>query len=145
MNISSEDLLNKILDASVGQVVTVLGEVLNCNIKLQVVEQNTVAANQFVRKVSIAAGGLPVVKANVKFDSTVLPEFIMADLLKKKQGVGDILNANKINATRKIISLNRNQDENKVTREYEIIHNGIIWFTIIEEIRLVNLGSNNNS
>jgi hypothetical protein len=48
---SSEDLLDKILDASVGQVVTILGEVLNCNIQLEVVEQNTIETNQFVRKV----------------------------------------------------------------------------------------------
>ncbi len=145
MNKFSEDLLDKILDAPVGKVITVLRDNLDDNIKLEVIEQNAVTSNQFVRKVSITAQGFPVIKANVKFDSTGLPELILADLLKKKQGVGDILNANKINATRKIISLNRNQDENKVTREYEIIHNGIIWFTIIEEIRLVNLGSNNNS
>jgi len=141
----SEDLLNKILDAPVGKVITVLEEVLKCNIKLEVIEQNAVSPNQFVRKVSITAQELPVIKANVKFDSTILPEFIMADLLKKKQGVGDILNANNINATRNIISLNRNQDENKVSREYEIIHNEIVWFTILEEIRLDNLGSHNNS
>lgn len=145
MNMSSEDLLDKILDASVGQVVTILGEVLNCNIQLEVVEQNTIETNQFVRKVSITAGGLPVVKANVKFDSTVLPEFIMADLLKKKRGVGTILNVHNINATRNIISLNRNTDEHKASREYEIIHNGITWFTILEEIILDNLGSYNNS
>ena len=145
MNKFSEDLLDKILDAPVGKVITVLRDNLDDSIKLEVIEQNAVTPNQFVRKVSITVQGFPVIKANVEFDSTVLPELILADLLKKKQGVGDILNANKINATRKIISLNRNQDENKVTREYEIIHNGIIWFTIIEEIRLVNLGSNNNS
>jgi len=141
----SEDLLNRILDASVGNVVTVLGEIFDCNIKLEVIEQNSVAPNQFVRKVSITAQGLPVIKANVKFDSTVLPEFIMADLLKKKHGIGEILNANGINATRNVIALNRNPDENKVSREYEIIHNGIVWFTILEEIRLVNLSSDNNS
>ena len=145
MNISSEELVNRILDAPVGQVVTVLGETLNCNIKLEVVEQNTVAPNQFVRKVSIIADGFPVIKANVEFDSTVLPEFIMADLLRKKRGIGTILNMNDINATRNIISLNRNPNENKVSREYEIIHNGIIWFTIVEEIRLGNLGSYKNS
>lgn len=144
MKRSSENLLNKILDAPVGQVVTVLGEILNCNIKLEVVEQNTIAPNKFVRKVSITAHGLPVIKANVEFDSTVLPEFIMADLLKKKRGVGTILNVNNINAVRNTISLNRNQDENKVTREYEIIYNEIVWFTILEEIRLGNLGSHNN-
>jgi len=145
MNISSEDLLNKILDAPVGQVVTVLGETLNCNIKLKVIEQNSIAPNQFVRKVSITAQELPVIKANVKFDSTVLPEFIMADLLKKKRGIGTILNVNGINATRNIIALNRDPDENKVSREYEIIHNGRVWFTIMEEIRLGNLGSDKNS
>ncbi len=145
MNKFSEDLLNKILDAPVGKVITVLRDILDDDIKLDVIEQNAITANQFVRKVSITAQGFPVIKANVKFDSMILPELIMAELLKKKRGVGDILNANKINATRNIISLNHNHDENKVTREYEIIHNGIIWFTIIEEIRLVSLDSNNNS
>ena len=145
MNVFSEDLLNKVLDAPVGHVVTVLREILDCNINLEVIEQSTIAPNQFVRKVSITAQGLPVIKANVKFDSTVLPEFIMSELLKKKHGVGDILNANNIDATRNILSLNRNSDKNKVSREYEIIHNGIVWFTIIEEIRLDNLGSDNNS
>jgi len=145
MNISSEELVNRILDAPVGQVVTVLGETLNCNIKLEVVEQNTVAPNQFVRKVSIIADGFPVIKASVKFDSTILPEFVMADLLKKKRGIGTILNVNNIHATRNIIALNRNPDANKVSREYEIIHNGIVWFTIMEEIRLSNLGSDKNS
>ncbi|MFB5607216.1 MAG: hypothetical protein ACE5RG_03845 [Candidatus Nitrosomaritimum yanchengensis] len=145
MNKFSENLLNKILDAPVGNVITILREILDNNIKLEVIEQNAITPNQFVRKVSITADGFPVIKANVEFDSTVLPELIMAEILKKKQGIGDILNANKINATRNIISLNRNHDESKVTREYEIIHNGIIWFNIIEEIRLDNLSSNNNS
>jgi len=144
MNTSPEELINRILDAPVGQVVTVLGETLDCNIKLRVIEQNTVAPNQFVRKVSIIADEFPVIKANVKFDSTVLPEFIMADLLKKKRGIGTILNVNGINATRNIISLNRSLDESKVSREYEIIHNGIVWFTIKEEIRLGNLSSDKN-
>ena len=97
-----------------------------------------------MRKVSITAQGFPVIKANVKFDSTVLPEFIMAEILKKKRGIGIFLMQIMINATRNIISLNRNSDESKVSREYEIIHNGIVWFTIIEEIRLGNLDSNKN-
>ena len=145
MNKFSEELLNKILDAPVGNVITILRDILDNNIKLEVIEQNAITPNQFVRKVSITVDGFPAIKANVEFDSTVLPESIMVEILKKKQGIGDILNANKINATRNIISLNRNQDENKVTREYEIIHNGVIWFKIIEEIRLDNLSSNNNS
>ena len=139
----TEYLLNKILDAPVGQVVAVLEEFLNSDIKLEVIEQNAVSSDQFVRKVSITAQGFPVINANVKFDSTVLPEFIMTDLLRKKRGIGAILNVNNIKATRKIIILN--QDENNASREYQIIYNGIIWFTIIEEIRLSNLSSDNYS
>ena len=138
-----EDLLNKILDAPVGQVITVLGEALNCNIKLQVVEQNKNSSGQFVRNISILAQEFPVIKANAKFDSAVLPEVIITDLLKKKQGIGTILNMNNIKATRKMLSLT--QDENSASREYQIIHNEVVWFTIIEEIKLGSLGSYNNS
>ena len=137
-----KNLLNKILDAPVGQVETILGEALNCNIKLQVIEQNKNSSGQFVRKISIIAQEFPVVKANVKFDSTVLPELIIKDLLKKKHGIGTILNMNNIKATRKMLSLNQN--ENSTLREYQIIHNEVVWFTIIEEINLGILGSNNN-
>ena len=138
-----EDLLNKILDAPVGQVVTVLGEALNCNIKLQVIEQNKNSSGQFVRNISISAQEFPVIKANAKFDSAVLPEVIVTDLLKKKHGIGTILNMNNIKATRKMLSLT--QDENSASREYQIIHNEVVWFTIIEEIKLGSLGSYNNS
>jgi chorismate-pyruvate lyase len=138
-----EDLLNKILDAPVGQVVAVLEEFLNGDIKLEVIEQNAVSSDQFVRKVSITAQGFPVINANVKFDSTVLPEFIMTDLLRKKLGIGEILNVNNIKTTRKMLSLN--QDEDTASREYQIIHNEVVWFTIIEEIKLGSLGSYNNS
>ena len=138
-----EDLLNKILDAPVGQVVTILGQVLNCNIKLQVIEQNKNSSGQFVRNISISAQEFPVIKANVKFDSAVLPELIITDLLKKKHGIGTILNMNNIKATRKMLSLN--QDENSASREYQIIHNEVVWFTIIEKIKLGSLGSYNNS
>jgi chorismate-pyruvate lyase len=137
-----KNLLNKILDAPVGQVEIILGEALNCNIKLQVIEQNKKNSGQFVRNISIMVGEFPVIKANVKFDSTVLPELIVTELLKKKLGIGTILNMNSIKATRKMLSLNQN--ENSALREYEIIHNQIVWFTIIEEIKLGSLGSNNN-
>ena len=138
-----EDLLNKILDAPVGQVVDVLEEFLNCDIKLEVIEQNKNSSSQFVRKVSITAQGFPVINANVKFDSTVLPEFIVTDLLRKKLGIGAILNVNNIKATRKIITIN--QDEDTASREYQIICNEVIWFTIIEEIKGGNLSSDNYS
>ena len=137
-----KNLLNKILDAPVGQVEMILGEELNCNIKLQVIEQNKNSSGQFVRNISISAQEFPVIKANAKFDSAVLPEVIITDLLKKKRGIGTILNMNNIKATRKMLSLN--QDENSALREYQIMHNQIVWFTIIEEINLGSLDSNNN-
>ena len=141
----SEDLLNRILNAPVGQVVVVLGEILNCNIHLEVIEQNAITPHQFMRKIAIIANELPVIKAYVEFDSTVLPESIVSDLLNKKRGVGTILNIHNIKTTRNVISVHRDTDEGLVLRKYEIIHDGVVWFTILEEIRLDNLGSNNNS
>lgn len=142
---STENLLEKILDAPVGKVVAVLEEILNSDIKLQIIEQNTVSPHKFERKVTISSDELPVIKAHVKFDSTVLPEFILDELLKKKQGIGSILTQNNIDATRKEISMNHNPDGKKATRDYEIIVDGTVWFTILEEVRLENLGGSKNS
>ena len=140
-----EGLLGKILEAPVGNVVDVLGEVLNCKIKLNIIEQNTVSSHNFVRKVTISANELPVIKAHVKFDSSILPENILDELLKKKHGIGEILTQNNIHVTRNIISMNQNPDEGKATREYTILKDGIVWFTILEDIRLGTLGASNNS
>ena len=142
---STENLLEKILAAPVGQVVDVLAEILKSDIKLLTIEQNTVSPHKFERKVTISSDELPVIKAQVKFDSTILPDFILDELLKKKYGIGSILTQNKISATRKVLSLNHNPDENKATREYEVIIDGTVWFTILEEIRLDNLGTSKNS
>ena len=105
-----KNLLNKILDAPVGQVEMILDKALNCKIKLQVIEQNKNSSGQFVRNISIMVEEFPVIKANVKFDSTVLPELIVTELLKKKRGIGTILNTNNIRATRKMLSLNQNEN-----------------------------------
>ncbi len=142
---SLENLLEKILAAPLGKVVDVLSEILNSDIKLLTIEQNTVSPHKFERKVTISSDELPVIKAQVKFDSTILPKVILDELLKKKQGIGSILTQNNINATRKVISLNHNPEESKATREYEIIIDGTVWFTILEEIRLENLGASKNS
>ncbi len=135
----SDDLVKRILDAPVGQVVIVLGESLNCIVDLKVIEQNAITPHQFVRKITIDANGLPVIKALVKFDSSVLPEAILDELLKKKRGVGTILNLNNIKAARNVVALNHSSDGNIISREYEIIKNGIVWFRIFEEINLNNL------
>ena len=140
----TEDLLSKILAAPVGRVVDVLSEILNCNINLQIIEQNTVSPHKFIRKISISANEIPVIKAHVKFDSTILPKFILDELLKKEQGIGTILTQNNISTSRNVLSMNHNIAENKASREYEILKDTTVWFTILEEIRLDGLGANNN-
>lgn len=130
--------------APVGQVVNVLGKVLDSNIQLQVVEQSAVAPHHFERKVTISSNQLPVIKAQVKFDSRQLPKVILDELLKKKQGIGSILIQNNISATRKILSLDKEYGQNKTTREYQISVDGTVWFIISEEIRLDSLGSSDN-
>lgn len=141
---STEYLVNKILRAPVGQVVDVLSEILHCKVNLKIIEQNTVSPHKFVRKVIISANELPVIKAHVKFDSTILPKVIVNELLKKKQGIGAILTQKNIHAARNVISVNHNLDESKVSREYEILKDETVWFTILEEIRLGALGANYN-
>ena len=140
----TEDLLSKILAAPVGRVVDVLSEILNCNINLQIIEQNTVSPHKFIRKISISANEIPVIKAHVKFDSTLLPKSILDELLKKEQGIGTILTQNNISASRNVLSMNHNIAENKASREYEILKDATVWFTILEEIRLDGLDANNN-
>ncbi len=44
---STENLLEKILAAPVGKVVDVLAEILNSDIKLLTIEQNTVSPHKF--------------------------------------------------------------------------------------------------
>ena len=141
---STGDLKSKILAVPVGKVVDVLGQVLECKIKINIIEQNTVSAHNFVRKVTISANEIPVIKALVKFDSSVLPEIIVTELLQKKNGIGDILMHHNIDATRKVISVNQ-LDESSATREYTILVDGKVWFTILEDIRLGSCGTNNNS
>ncbi|MEJ2261313.1 MAG: hypothetical protein P8X83_06630 [Nitrosopumilaceae archaeon] len=65
-------MINKILEAPVGQVANVLGKVLDGNILLQIIEQSTVSPHHFERKVTISSNQLPVIKAQVKFDSRQL-------------------------------------------------------------------------
>jgi chorismate-pyruvate lyase len=139
---SSKNLINKILEAPVGHVISVLNEILEGKIELEIIEQNSVSQNHFVRKIAINVNGFPVIRGYVKFDSSVFPKSIMEDLLRKKLGIGEILIKHNIKSVRNIINLNINPQKTKADREYEIITNGVIWFTIKEEIRLTNINSN---
>lgn len=137
---TQNDLLEKILDAPLGEVVTVLGEHLDCNIFLDLIEQNTSKpGTKFDRKITISAGGLPLIRAVIKFDRKTLPLFIVKDLLQKQRKIGTILQRYGIPNEKNIVFLRR--DDNEIFRIYEIRYNDKVWFEISEEIRLDHLSS----
>ena len=132
--------LKKILEAPLGQIVTVLGENLNCKISLDLIEQNTPKpGTEFERKIVVSADELPIIRAIIKFDRNVLPRSIVDDLLQKRRLIGTILNKNNIPNERNLISLNLDQDGKKIHRVYEIRSNGNVLFEISEEIKLDHL------
>ena len=136
MTVALDPLLKSILDASVGQVESTLSKVLECNVYLDIIEQNQLSGTNFVRKITITVKDLPVIRAIAKFDSKILPEQIMTELLRRKEGIGTILTKNKIKAEREIVSLDFKQNGKEVIRKYRIVSNKSVWFEILEEIRL---------
>lgn len=141
---SVDPLLKRLLDAPVGQVESTLQEILNSQVFLDIIEQNAFSGTKFVRKITITANDLPLIRAIVRFDSKVIPSNILSELLRKKDGVGTILKRNNINAERKVVSLTFSDNE-KATRNYQIIHDSSIWFEISEEIRLDYISACKNS
>ena len=136
MTVALDPLLKSILDAAVGQVESTLSKVLECNVDLDIIEQNQLSGTNFVRKITITVKDLPVIRAVAKFDSKILPEQIMTELLRRKEGIGTILTKNKIKAEREIVSLDFKQNGKEVIRKYRVVSNKSVWFEILEEIRL---------
>ncbi len=136
MTVALDPLLKSILDAPVGQVESTLSKVLECNVYLDIIEQNQLSGTNFVRKITITVKDLPVIRAVAKFDSKILPEQIMTELLRRKEGIGTILTRNKIKAEREVVSLDFKQNGKEVIRKYRIVSNKSVWFEILEEIRL---------
>ena len=136
MTVALDPLLKSILDAAVGQVESTLSKVLECNVYLDIIEQNQLSGTNFVRKITITVKDLPVIRAVAKFDSKILPEQVMTELLRRKEGIGTILTRNKIKADREVVSLDFKQNGQEVIRKYRIVSNKSIWFEILEEIRL---------
>jgi chorismate-pyruvate lyase len=145
MAVILDPLLQSILDAPVGQVESTLKKTLECDLHLDIIEQNQISGTNFVRKVIITANELPVILAIVKFDSKILPNKITSELLQKKDGLGTILIHNNIKANRRIITIDYDEKQEKVTRKYQIVINNTAWFEIIEEIRLDYITSCKNS
>jgi chorismate-pyruvate lyase len=136
VTVALDPLLKSILDAAVGQVESTLSKVLECNVYLDIIEQNQLSGTNFVRKITITVKDLPVIRAVAKFDSKILPEQIMTELLRRKEGIGTILTRNKIKADREVVSLDFKQNGKEVIRKYRIVSNKSVWFEILEEIRL---------
>jgi len=136
VTVTHDPLLKSILDASVGQVESTLSKVLECNVYLDIIEQNQLSGTNFVRKITITVKDLPVIRAVAKFDSKILPEQIMTELLRRKEGIGTILTRNKIKADREVVSLDLKRNGKEVIRKYRIVSNKSVWFEILEEIRL---------
>jgi len=144
MAVILDPLFQSILDAPVGQVESTLKEALECDVHLDIIEQNQISGTNFVRKVTITANELPVICAIVNFDSKILPANIISEVLQKKDGIGTILTRNNIKTKRKIISIDYDDKREKVTRKYQIITDNTVWFEIIEEIRLDYIASCKN-
>jgi len=136
MTIILDPLFQSILDAPVGQVESTLKEIFDCNIHLNIIEQNQISGTNFVRKVIIAVNEIPVILAIVNFDSKILPSNVISEILQKRDGIGTILTRNRVKAKRRIISVDYDDKLEKVTRKYQIIIDNSVWFEIIEEIRL---------
>jgi chorismate-pyruvate lyase len=144
VKLNHDPLLQKILDAPVGKVENTIREVLNCNVHLDIIEQNQELGSNFVRKITITAKDFPVVRATVNFNSDVIPGKIVEELLRKKEGIGTILTRNNIKTERKMISFNFENDNKKVIRKYQIVTENTVWFEISEEIRLDLVNTSKN-
>ena len=123
-----------------GQVVTVLGENLNCKICIDLIEQNTPKpGTKFERKIVVSADGLPIIRAIIKFDRNQLPDLVVNELLQKRSLVGTILNRYSILNDKQVISANFDKSGKIFYRVYEIQSHGKILFEIEEEIKLDHL------
>ena len=140
------DLLAKaLLDAPIGYVEQTIAEILKKPVHLDVIEQNSIGRAEYIRKIVILVGQFPIVRATVKFDSNIIPKNVMSDLLQKKDGIGNILRKHNITAQRRSTVIDVSTDGKRIMRDYEIVHNGLVWFEISEEIRLDLLNACQNS
>lgn len=111
-------------------------DILKRNVSFSVIEQTPIGQTEYLRKISISADQFPIVSATVRFDSEIIPEHILVELLRKKEGIGTILQKHHVIAYRRSIVITVSIDGKKITRNYEIVQNGSMWFQISEEIRL---------
>ena len=119
-----------------GYVEKTVEEILKRPVRLDVIEQNLITGTIYNRKIVISVDKVPIVRATARFDSKNIPDFIVKELLQKKEGIGNILRKHNITVQRKTLEISVEPDGKKLTRGYEILYNNVIWFKIIEKIRL---------
>jgi chorismate-pyruvate lyase len=124
------------LNTPIGHVEQTVADILKRNISFNVIEQTPIGQTEYIRKVIIAADQFPIVSATVRFDSKTIPQYILSELLRKKEGIGTILQKYHVMAHRRSIVITVSTDGKKITRNYEIVQNTLVWFQISEEIRL---------
>lgn len=139
------DLLSKaLLDTPVGHVEQTVSEILKKPVQFRVIEQHPISETKYIRKIVISFEQFPIILATVKFDSKVLPNHIMSELVAKKEGIGNMLKKYQIIAHRKMIRTEITLDGKKITRDYEVLNDDIMWFQIHEEMRLDHLSACKN-
>lgn len=131
-----ELLAEAILNTPIGYMEQTVTDILKRDVHFTVIEQTPIGQTEYLRKIIIAADQFPIVSAIVRFDSKTIPQYILTELLKKKEGIGTILQKHHIIAYRRAIVITISDDGKKITRNYEIMQNTSVWFKISEEIRL---------
>jgi chorismate-pyruvate lyase len=124
------------LNTPIGHVEQTITDILKRNVSFSVIEQTPIGKTEYLRKIIIATDQFPIVSATVRFDSKIIPQYILTELLRKKEGIGTILQKHHIIAHRRSIVITISSDGKKITRNYEIMQNNSVWFQISEEIRL---------
>lgn len=122
-----------------------VADILKRNVSFNVIEQTPMDQTEYLRKIIISADQFPIVSATVRFDSKAIPQHILAELLRKKEGIGTILQKHRVVAHRRAIVITISTDGKKITRNYEIVQDSLVWFQISEEIRLDLLYACQNS
>lgn len=131
-----ELLAETILNTPIGHVEQTVADILKRNVIFNVIEQTPIGKTEYLRKIVISADQFPIVSATVRFDSKIIPPHILAELLRKKEGIGTMLQKHHVIAHRRSIVITVSADGKKITRNYEIMQDNAVWFQISEEIRL---------
>ena len=124
------------MNTPIGHVEQTVADILKRNVSFSVIEQTPIGQTEYLRKIVIAADQFPIVSATVQFDSKTIPPYMLDEILRKKEGIGTILQKYHIIAHRQSIVITISTDGKKITRDYELVQNETVWFRISEEIRL---------